>query len=215
MSHATLIYLTRHGETTANQIRPRILSGQGDNSPLNETGLRQAAWGRDCLAGRSLAAVYSSPLDRAEHTARIFAEPHGLDVQIDQRLIENNCGRWEHQSWDWIMENDREAYDQWMDRPDIHPYPEGESFTETADRVTDAISDIARSHGCEEILIVGHNTVNKTFLSRCMGMPMQLARKIPYANCGLSVVEFRPQKGFRVRTINYAEDYFSNTMSTS
>ncbi|MFC1582034.1 histidine phosphatase family protein [Planctomycetota bacterium] len=208
MSRAVLIYLTRHGETTANSTRPRILAGKGDNSQLNDTGRRQAAWARDRLAERSLAAAYASPLDRAMDTARIIAGPHGLEVEADPGLIENDCGRWEHQSWEWIMAHDREAYDRWMERADIHPYPEGETFTEVADRFSAAMAEIAGRHIGEEILIVAHNTVNKTFLARCLGLPMHLARAIPYANCGLSAIEFQPAKGFKVRTVNFAEKYF-------
>jgi broad specificity phosphatase PhoE len=208
MSDSALIYLTRHGETTANSTRPRILAGKGDNSQLNEIGRHQAGWARDQLAGRSLTAAYASPLDRAMDTARIIAEPHGLEVTAYPGLIENDCGRWEHQSWEWIMEHDREAYDLWMARADIHPYPEGETFTEAADRFTAAVAEIAARHIGEEILIAAHNTVNKTFLARCLGLPMHLARAVPYANCGLSVVEFKPAKGFKVRTINCAAQYF-------
>ncbi len=208
MGNAALIYLTRHGETTANSARPRILAGKGDNSQLNETGQGQAAWARDQLAGCSLSAAYASPLDRAMETARIIAEPHGLKVIADPGLIENDCGRWEHQSWEWIMEHDREAYDLWMQSADIHPYPEGETFTEVADRFTIAVAAIAERHLGEKILIAAHNTVNKTFLARCLELPMHLARAIPYANCGISVIEFKPEKGFKVRTINCAEAYF-------
>ena len=208
MSAPVLIYLTRHGETTANSTRPRILAGQGDNSQLNDTGRRQAAWARDRLAARALTAVYASPLERTMETARIIAEAHHLDITADPGLIENNCGRWEHQSWEGIMEHDREAYDRWRERPDIHPYPEGETFTDAADRFTAAVTEIAGRHSGEEILIAAHNTVNKAFLARCLGLPMHLARAIPYANCGISVIEFKAGKGFKVRTVNFAQEYF-------
>ncbi len=40
------------------------------------------------LASAPVAAVYASPLDRAQETARALADPHGLDVLPDERLIE-------------------------------------------------------------------------------------------------------------------------------
>jgi len=202
-----LIYLVRHGRTAANSVRPRRLAGQSDDSPLDEVGVRQAGWARDHLAGRLIEAAYSSPLIRAMRTAEIIAEPHGVEVHSVDGLIESDCGRWDHRSWEWIMENDREAYDLWLERPDIHPYPEGESFTDVAERVECAISAIAERHAGQEILIAAHNTVNKTFLARCMGLTMHFSRTIPYSNGGISVIEYKSGGDFKVRTINMAEKY--------
>lgn len=207
MSASTKIFLVRHGETDANKQRPRVLAGRGDDSPLNDTGRAQAAWAADQLAGCKLSAVYSSPLQRAMETAGIIAAPHGLDVIADQDLAETDCGRWEHKSWEWIEENDHEAYDNWMQRADIHPYPEGETFTEACERFRAAVERLCVPHQGQTILITAHNTVIKTFLARCLELPLQYARKVPHSNAGISCLEYRGEKGFKLRMINASVKY--------
>jgi broad specificity phosphatase PhoE len=52
------------------------------------------------LQEAEVAAVVSSPLERAVETARILAAPHGLEVLTEDRLLEwVGMTRWEGQAW--------------------------------------------------------------------------------------------------------------------
>src|SRR3989337_4449333 len=86
------LILARHGETESN--RERLALGRED-VPLNEKGRLQAAALARSLEGLSVAAVYSSPLARAYDTARAVADPFGLEVQVEDRLIEMDIGEME------------------------------------------------------------------------------------------------------------------------
>src|SRR5205807_6924669 len=56
--------------------------------PLAAHGLEQAERLGRLLAPAPVSAVCASPLDRAVQTAKALAEPHGLEVITDDRLLE-------------------------------------------------------------------------------------------------------------------------------
>src|SRR3979409_1633359 len=85
------ILLARHGETEFN-VAGRW-QGQG-NSLLTERGLAQARELGRALAQDRIAAVYSSDLGRAVHTADEVALPPGLEVHHEPRLRELHVGGW-------------------------------------------------------------------------------------------------------------------------
>ena len=73
----TTLYLVRHGETVDNARQ--IMQGQSQGE-LNENGIRQARQVSEEWKDRHLDAVIASDLKRSVDTARIIAEPHGLEV---------------------------------------------------------------------------------------------------------------------------------------
>ena len=80
MKETTLI-VVRHGETSWN--REKRMQGTTD-TPLSEVGRAQAqALGRR-LKDHGFAALYSSNLSRAVHTARAIAEHTGREIVIDE-----------------------------------------------------------------------------------------------------------------------------------
>jgi probable phosphoglycerate mutase len=82
------LLLLRHGESTWNA--ERRWQGQAD-PPLSEVGLGQARAAAPALDGA--AAIWSSDLRRARHTAELLAGPV-RSVQVDARLRERHVGAW-------------------------------------------------------------------------------------------------------------------------
>jgi broad specificity phosphatase PhoE len=81
----TTVHLVRHGEV----FNPRgVLYGRLPDYHLSERGQQMALLVADHLAGRDIAAVISSPLDRAQETAAPIAQRHGLTPGTDEDLIE-------------------------------------------------------------------------------------------------------------------------------
>jgi broad specificity phosphatase PhoE len=81
----TVVHLLRHGEV---HNPDGILYGRLSGFRLSELGQRQALMVAEALAGRDIAAVVASPLERAQETAAPIAAAHRLDVRGDERLIE-------------------------------------------------------------------------------------------------------------------------------
>ena len=87
-----MIYIIRHGQTEQNYRR--LLTGRRDYR-LNETGIRQAQEAGEWFRSRGIHfdLVYSSPLGRAVHTAKLAAPE--TELRIDDRLIEMEFGPYE------------------------------------------------------------------------------------------------------------------------
>ena len=84
----TRFLLLRHGQTELSVNRR--YSGRG-NPPLTELGRQQAAAAAAYIAGiEGISAVISSPLQRALDTANAAAGALGLDVTVDDDLIETD-----------------------------------------------------------------------------------------------------------------------------
>ena len=179
----TTILLVRHGETDSN-AEGRI-QGQ-TNTPLNERGRAQAQALADELARESIAAVYSSDLDRARETAEILAARLDLPVVVDPALRERNFGSWEGRTVDELEARWPGAWARWREGD------EGEGDVEDhvalAARVRDAIHRLAAAHPGERILIVAHGGAMRVILTDAAGLPYPQARREQrnIANCDVS-----------------------------
>jgi broad specificity phosphatase PhoE len=84
MTHTT-VHLLRHGEVD-NPVG--ILYGRLPGFHLSELGVRMAEAVAKSLAGRDITYLVSSPLERAQETARPAADMLGLPIATDPDLIE-------------------------------------------------------------------------------------------------------------------------------
>ena len=82
---ADLVHLVRHGEV----FNPdRVLYGRLPGFGLSELGHRMAALSAESLKGRNVTAIIASPLQRTRESSAPWGATFGLDVGIDERLIE-------------------------------------------------------------------------------------------------------------------------------
>src|SRR3954453_15450483 len=91
----TKFLLIRHA--TTNTVGKK-LSGRLAGVHLNEQGLKQAQHLAERLANIPIAAIYSSPLERAIETAEPVAKTHQLETIIQQDFIEIDFGEWTNRS---------------------------------------------------------------------------------------------------------------------
>src|SRR6478672_13141752 len=87
----TLLLLVRHGETPTTGM---VLPGRAPGLHLSDRGRAQAERVAERLAGLSVDALYSSPLERACETAEPTAARTGLAVTSDNGLLECDFGGW-------------------------------------------------------------------------------------------------------------------------
>ena len=85
MSELTTVHLLRHGEV---HNPGKVLYGRLPGFHLSQLGRAMADRVAEYLAGEDITHVVSSPLERAQETAAPAATALGLDVVLDERLIE-------------------------------------------------------------------------------------------------------------------------------
>jgi broad specificity phosphatase PhoE len=134
------ILLARHGETNDN-IEPLRFQGFTD-TPLNDTGRRQAHELAEKVSGDGIASLWSSDLSRARETAEIVGARIGLSPTLDARLREGARGRWEGHLMVDIEREEPVLYAAWRRGGADFRFPDGESLSEQQARVTDALTDI-------------------------------------------------------------------------
>src|SRR5690606_1385852 len=89
------LLLIRHGQTQANLMaQDPPMTGHSD-PPLNATGRDQAQKLGVALCNEPISTVFSSPLQRALHTARYIADRCGAEVTPVDGLREMDCGELE------------------------------------------------------------------------------------------------------------------------
>lgn len=86
MAEITVVHLLRHGEV---HNPNHVLYGRLPGYHLSVNGQSMAAAAADYLGGRTIAAVFASPLERAQETARPVADRLNLEITTDERLIES------------------------------------------------------------------------------------------------------------------------------
>lgn len=168
------VYMLRHGETRWNAEGNRYC-GRTD-LPLTERGEAQARAVRQQLKGLTFDAVYASPLVRSVRTAQVAGG--GAPVEVDDRLIETDFGAWEGKSKEEFIAEDPVLWQRWMEDPEhVRAGGTGETAGEVIARVSGFYEDAQRRHPSGNILVVGHNGVNRFYLCWRLGMPVKHYRR--------------------------------------
>lgn len=182
---ARLVHLIRHGRV---RNPDGVVYGRLPGFPLDEEGCRQAARAADRLADRHLAAVYTSPLERALATARELADRHGLEPRVREDLIEWDVpAHWLGVPWEALPEAELEAYLRHPHRLTLFP----EDLESLARRVTRAVREIAGAHRTADVAVVGHQDPLQAARLALTGRDLALLHEIPKPELG-SVLSLRP-----------------------
>lgn len=166
---------------------------------LSDTGLEQSAIVADLLGTHPVAAVYSSPLERASETASDIAEPHELQVRIVEGLDEIDFGEWTGARFS-ELEGD-EDWQQWNEQRGSARCPGGESMVEAVERAKAAVEGIAAAHDGETVVAVTHCDIIRGLIAHYLGMPLDNVLRFDVDPASISTLELG-RWGARVRSIN-------------
>jgi broad specificity phosphatase PhoE/ribonuclease HI len=196
---ATRLLLLRHGQTELSV--ERRYSGRG-NPALTELGWRQADAAARYLAQRGgIAAVFTSPLQRSYDTAAVAAKALGLDVTVDDDLVETDFGAWEGLTFAEAAQRDPELHRRWLRDTGTTP-PGGESFDDVHQRVCRARDRIIAAHGGTTVLVVSHVTPIKMLLRLALDAGPGILYRLHLDLASLSIAEFYPDGASSVRLVN-------------
>ena len=194
------LLLIRHAESTGN--RQRRLQGRAD-FPLTEHGRRQAQELAAALSRLPVAAVSSSPIRRALHTAEAIAGHVGLKVEAQVALQEYDFGELSGLTWPEIRERRPHLIEQLLsDSADFPHYPGEEGREAFRERVCGALWAIADRHAGEQaVAVVTHAGPIAVFLLDVLQRGYQ--RPIPFTldNASMTTVEIAEPQPFRPRAV--------------
>lgn len=195
----TRLLLLRHGQTELSV--QRRYSGR-ENPALTDLGRRQADAAASYLGQRGgIDAVITSPLQRAYDTAAAAAKALGLDVAVDDDLIETDFGDWEGLTFSEAAERNAEHHRDWLSDTSVSP-PGGESFDAVSRRVVRARNRIIAEHGGATVLVVSHVTPIKTMLRIALDAGPTILYRLHLDLASLSIAEFYPDGASSVRLVN-------------
>jgi probable phosphoglycerate mutase len=181
----TTLILVRHGQTDSN-VRD-LLHGHSD-VPLTPLGIAQA----HALAARlgqeaGIAALYTSPLERARHTAEIIGAVIGHRPVPHPGLMEIHFGDIEGLTWEEAVarhphlrptgDDDGSADLQW---------PNGESRHGFRERVHCALTETLALHQGQKIVVVAHGGVIGRGIGALLGDTSNSLNRYLVGNCALT-----------------------------
>ena len=149
----TLIHLVRHGLVDNPR---RLVYGRSPGWHLSEQGRRQAEACARRLKPRPIAALYSSPLERAVETAEILSAGLGLSLTVRPDLTESAmASRWEGLSWREVKTVHRQRWEAYLEDPLSFTDVE-EPLIALAQRMAVALRALAAAHPGQQVVAVSH-----------------------------------------------------------
>ncbi|MCA1840453.1 MAG: histidine phosphatase family protein [Actinomycetota bacterium] len=147
----TLVHLVRHAEV---HNPSNLWYGRLEGFKLSERGLRQAEALGHFFQTRDVKAVYCSPLQRAQETAKAISGPLGLEFMIDESLIESETKLQGKPGDMRLFRNPLNALHF------INPFRPswGESYSSIRQRMGDAVARMREAHEGHEAVAVSHMT---------------------------------------------------------
>jgi probable phosphomutase (TIGR03848 family) len=155
---------------------------------LNEEGRRQAIRLAEWLEPVPLAAIYSSPLERAVETAQPIAGSHGLPVVLRESIGESRYGDLDGKPVKEVLESDR--WNQWRLHPSRTRFPGGETTYEVQVRVASELEGILTAHPDGNIAIVSHADPIRVAIAYYIGLPLDLVGRIWVSPASVTVLRF-------------------------
>jgi broad specificity phosphatase PhoE len=147
-----VIVAVRHAEV---HNPDRVVYARLPGFHLFPRGRENAAALAGALERATVSAVFASPLDRAVETAAILAEPHGVAVQSDPRLLEwSFWAHWQGLPWARIRERDPDLLDAYARDP-ASAWPD-DPLEEVGQRILGWAEEVDRSYPAQLVLGVTH-----------------------------------------------------------
>lgn len=177
----THIILTRHGHV--DWIAPERFRGRAE-LPLSDLGQRQAAaLGERIARSWTPSAIYASPLSRCQHTAQAIAKAAGGAVQTLPDLIDTDYGQWQGLTHQEVEKRWPQAFKRWFEHPDMTAIPSGETLAMVLVRSTAVLRKMLDEHPDGQVVLVGHDSINRVILLHALGLPLSQYWRIRQDPC--------------------------------
>ena len=193
------IIFLRHGQAKNNT--DRILAGRTPGVPLTDTGIKQAEQTGKLLEDMNISAIYSSPIQRAKHTAEIVGEHNSVDVIIDDRLIELDMGKFTGVPYDEIFNSHGNVFMKFYNGELEIAHNGVETFADVKKRVLGIVDHVIEKHPDQNVVLVTHMDPIKAMLSTIVDLSSTNLFELIIANASLNIFREKDRK-FSLSGIN-------------
>lgn len=189
------LYLVRHARSIGNAAQR--IQGWLD-LPLDDYGRRQTRLICERFQRKPLAAIYSSPLQRAAETACAIAKPHHLQVIMDDRLREYHMGAWTGLT---ALEIERMMPPHRWDSIDDYIGPGAETGIEMRARVSAFLNEVLEQHNGQMVAVVCHGGTLGAIVSAVLNLPPVRRQPFHFGNTSITKMVHENNR-WRVRSLN-------------
>ena len=194
-----MIIFLRHAQAENNT--KRILAGRTKGVHLTKTGIEQAERMAKYLEPLDISAIYSSPIERANHTAKIIAKSKSLGCELDDRLVEIDMGKFTHMNYEDMFAKYGNIFLKFYDNDPVIAEHEVETFPEVQRRVLDMVNYIVEKHKNENVILVTHMDPIKSMLAKVMDLRPKTLFELVIENASLTIINEQDGK-FSLSAIN-------------
>jgi broad specificity phosphatase PhoE len=142
------------------------------------------------LAERPLAAVWTSPLERARATAEAVAKPHRLEPRIAPAFREMAFGQWEGLTREELAVRFPEPTRVWVTTPHRATPPGGETLALVAERVGAGLEELRRAHEGAAVALVTHAIVIRLLVLSGLGLGAERLWTVDASPAGITEIEY-------------------------
>jgi probable phosphomutase (TIGR03848 family) len=197
----TRFLLIRHA---SHDLLGRTLTGWMPGVHLNARGRAEAAALAERLASAPIAAIATSPLERARETAEAIAAPLMLVPEVCEGLGEIDFG-----DWTGLGFAELEGLAAWKafnaSHAAVRP-PGGESRVAVQARVVGALEDLRARHPDATVAVVSHGDVIKAAIAAFIGVSLDLLQRFEIEPASVSVLEVADRHA-SLRSLNAAPSF--------
>nr|WP_205520635.1 histidine phosphatase family protein [Propylenella binzhouense] len=177
------MFLVRHA---AHGDLGRVLSGRRAGIGLAEHGTEQARRLAHRLKRDPVAAIVTSPIERAAETAAIIGEALGVPPATDDAFTEVDFGAWTGRSFE-SLRDDPECR-LWNEARSRARPPGGESIHEVQHRAVAALERLRAAYTGLAVVVVSHGDVIRAALAHYLGLPLDNLLRFEISPASLSAL---------------------------
>lgn len=139
--------------------------------------------------GQEIAAVYTSPLERAATLAEALSAETGAPLIRDERLAEIGLGAWQGLYRAEIEERYPQMFAEWYAQPQSVRFPGGETVADVQVRTSSWLADVLATHADpENIIAVSHSAAIQVLAASALELDLQYLHRIRIDNCSITTL---------------------------
>ena len=186
-------YIMRHGHRQKGLFyNPRL---RHQDEPLSSQGREQACKVADYFAEKPIRAIYVSAYRRTLETAAELAARAQLTPIVDERLNEIDNGRIGEMTEEQFRQEFPSEWAAFAGRDEDFRFPGGETGQEVRERIVSFMEERRPQHPAEDILIISHDGLLRTWMCTLMGLPVYRRGDFEIDFCGLLEIQYQEEYG--------------------